>query len=105
VSQVETIRIADASLERGKYSWVWVVPKCPYCGKRHEHYGGALDGDPYKYIGQTITAQCDKTARRQLSPGDPAIPLHYALEPAIMLADEVGRAAEGACHELLSNER
>lgn len=80
MSQVETIRIADAVLERGRYSWVWVVPTCPYCGRRHEHYGGPLNVDPYMYLGQTLTARCDKTDRRQLSPGNPAIALQYVLE-------------------------
>ncbi len=80
MSQVETILIADAMLERGKYSWIWVVPECPYCRKRHEHYGGALNDDPYKYLGQTMIAQCDKTDRRRLSPGDPTISLQYVLE-------------------------
>ncbi len=99
MSQVERIRIADAVLERGRYSWVWVVPICPYCGKQHEHYGGALDGDPDRYLSQPLASQCDKTDRRQLSPGDPAVALQYVLEPSVMLADETGSTAEDACHE------
>lgn len=34
------IRVVQVLLERGRYSWMWVVPKCPYCGKPHDHYGG-----------------------------------------------------------------
>ncbi len=99
VSQVEMIRIAEAVLEHGKYSWVWVIPECPYCGKPHEHYGGALDGDPYNYLGQTMTAQCDKTDRRRLSPGDPAISLRYVLESAGSPSAERGSTVEDTWHK------
>lgn len=88
VTQAERIGIADAVLEHGRYSWVWVVPTCPYCGKRHEHYGGALDSDPYRYLGQPIASQCSKTDRRQLSPGDPTVRLQYLLESTATLVDE-----------------
>ncbi len=99
MSQVERIRIAEVVLERGRYSWVWVVPTCPYCGKRHEHYGGARNGDPYRYLGHPLASQCDKTARRQLSPADPTVALQYVLEPTVTLADATARTVEGACHE------
>jgi hypothetical protein len=47
-----------AVLDRGKYSWIWVVPSCPYCGKAHAHYGGPLDHDPYYYLAYPMTATC-----------------------------------------------
>jgi hypothetical protein len=82
VNHVEIIQIADAILERGKYSWVWVVLACPYCGKRHTHYGGPLETDPLRYLGQRMTARCDQTDRRQISSGMPPVKLAYILQSA-----------------------
>jgi hypothetical protein len=79
---METIRIAAAVLDRGKYSWVWVVMACPYCGKPHAHYGGPLESDPSRYLGQLMTAQCDQADRRRISPGAPAVKLKYVLQSA-----------------------
>lgn len=29
----------------------WLVLQCPYCGRRHWHGGGLVDGDPRKQLG------------------------------------------------------
>ena len=42
---------APAILQRGRECWLWIVPSCPFCGKRHTHGGGPLDGDPREYLG------------------------------------------------------
>lgn len=49
---------ALAHLERGTYSWSWVVDQCPFCGDRHDHTAGPLDGDPSIYLGHEVMAPC-----------------------------------------------
>ncbi len=44
--------IAPARLVKGKNGFIWVLDKCPYCHKRHEHAGGALHEEPRKYLGR-----------------------------------------------------
>jgi hypothetical protein len=73
------VRKAQAHLEWGRYSWIWVVPTCPYCGKPHDHYGGPLDSTPYLYIGQMFPARCDRADRRALLINDPEAALWYVL--------------------------
>jgi len=48
---------APAVLQRGRACWSWVVPRCPLCGKRHSHGGGALDRDPRRLLGHRV-AHC-----------------------------------------------
>jgi len=76
-----TIMFAACMLERGRFSWVWVVPACPYCNKPHDHYAGPLDGDPYMYIGRMFTTRCDATDRQRLLSEYPSLNLWYVLEP------------------------
>jgi hypothetical protein len=76
-----TTRFAACILDRGRFSWVWVVPTCPYCNKSHDHYGGPLDSDPYIYVGRLFAARCDSTDRRRLAPEYPSLDLWYILEP------------------------
>ena len=33
--------LAPAVLVRHRWGWQWVIPKCPYCGKKHTHGGEA----------------------------------------------------------------
>ena len=49
-SSVPPVSHTLARLEAARYSWVWVVLQCPYCGGMHDHYGGAFDGDPAWYL-------------------------------------------------------
>jgi hypothetical protein len=51
MSVSDRVCTAEAVLEKATYSWVWIVTRCPYCGKRHEHYGGPLEDDPHKSSG------------------------------------------------------
>ncbi len=51
MTHVELIQIAVVPLDRGKYSWIWVVLRCPYCGKPHKHYGGPLETNPGGVLG------------------------------------------------------
>jgi hypothetical protein len=73
------LRKAQAYLERGRYSWIWVVPTCPYCGKPHDHDGGPLNGNPSLYLGETFPARCDRANRRALLISDPGVALWYVL--------------------------
>jgi hypothetical protein len=73
------VRITQAHMERGRYSWIWVVLRCPYCGKPHDHYAGPLDGDPYLYLGQMLPAHCDRADRRRLLIHHPDRALWYVL--------------------------
>ncbi len=73
--------VARAVLEQGRYSWIWVVPACPYCGKQHDHYGGLLDGDPYRHAGCVVPARCDNVDRKRFVPAASIGDLRYVLEP------------------------
>ncbi len=42
---------ALARLERGRGAWSWVIDICPYCGKKHTHGGGPIEGDPRELLG------------------------------------------------------
>jgi hypothetical protein len=75
---------AMATLEPGRYSWLWVVQRCPYCGRRHEHYAGPLDQDPDVYLGQTVLAKCSMVDQREYVPERPAVQGEYVLEIASM---------------------
>ncbi len=70
----------QAMLVRGKYSWVWVVRACPYCGKMHEHYGGPLDGDARDYLGSAVLAQCSKVDRQYVIRNHSNAELSYVLD-------------------------
>jgi len=37
---------ALARLKRTSEGYLWIVARCPLCGQRHTHGGGALTGDP-----------------------------------------------------------
>ncbi len=63
---------AYATLETSRYSWMWVVPSCPYCGHTHEHYGGAFSDNPYQYTGHLVAAHCDRRADQPATAADVA---------------------------------
>jgi len=48
---------ARAVLVRGRGCWLWIVPRCPLCGKQHQHGGGQLTGDPRGLLGHRV-AHC-----------------------------------------------
>jgi hypothetical protein len=72
---------ADVVLERGTYSWIWVVAQCPYCGQAHEHYAGPLDAAPQLYPDVEQLASCSKRRRQAMQQG-PDERLTYTLERA-----------------------
>src|SRR3712207_7951053 len=72
-------RLAYASLEKGKHSWIWVVRSCPYCGKCHAHYGGPLDGDPHRYLNWPTYAYCNKADRQRWKQRNPTMTFSYML--------------------------
>lgn len=53
----DDLRTATVRLVRGRDCWLWVIDRCPFCGKRHEHGGGELSGDPRRVLG-TRTPHC-----------------------------------------------
>ena len=79
-----TLCHAEAHLEQGRYSWIWVVPQCPYCGHAHEHYAGPLDKDPTKYLGYIEHAHCPKAAQRTNASTHPAVQEAYVLEEEVL---------------------
>jgi len=81
---IPPLQHAAAYLEQGRYSWVWVVPQCPYCGHAHEHYAGPLDNDPTKYLRYIEHAHCPKAARRTNAPAHPAVQEAYVLEEEVL---------------------
>jgi hypothetical protein len=53
---------APVRLVKGKHGYLWIVDRCPYCSKRHEHSGGALHEEPRRYLGHR-DAHCVKPPR------------------------------------------
>jgi hypothetical protein len=49
IEELETV-YAYAEPRRARDCWLWVVPRCPFCKKKHTHGGGPLDGDPRTYL-------------------------------------------------------
>ena len=37
------------------YGWAWVIPVCPYCGRKHLHGGGPFDGNPRDFLGARMS--------------------------------------------------
>jgi hypothetical protein len=77
-----SIPLVHAVLNRGKHSWIWVVPRCPYCGDPHAHYGGPFDTDPATYLASPMTAVCQRRARYPSGPPAPAGTFQYVLQVA-----------------------
>ncbi len=74
----------EAVLERSRFSWIWIVPACLYCGQEHHHYGGPLDGDPYQYTGHSVPARCTRTEEALHQQALPLATRAYRLVPAPM---------------------
>ncbi len=55
---------APAVLMRGRRGWLWRVPACPCCGRRHQHGGDDFTGDPRRHLGPRA-AHC--TLRQRLA--------------------------------------
>lgn len=49
--------IAPAILERTSTRFLWIIPVCPQCGRRHIHGGGPLGGNPRDLLGSR-SAHC-----------------------------------------------
>ncbi len=57
---------APAILKPSRGCYLWLVPRCPLCGKQHQHGGGQLTGDPRALLGHRV-AHCGGSQR----PGAP----------------------------------
>jgi len=42
---------APAILKPSRGCYLWIVLRCPLCGKQHQHGGGQLTGDPRRLLG------------------------------------------------------
>jgi hypothetical protein len=58
---------APARLVRGRGCWLWIVPRCPLCGRKHQHGGGHLDADPRALLGHRVR-HCATKYRRAGQP-------------------------------------
>ncbi len=59
---------APPRLVRGRGCWLWVVRRCPLCGKRHQHGGGHCDADPRALLGHRV-GHCEMRYWRGDGPG------------------------------------
>jgi 5-methylcytosine-specific restriction endonuclease McrA len=50
-TEINGYPVARVRLKRGEVCWYWVIDRCPFCGTRHTHGGGPLDGDPRRLLG------------------------------------------------------
>ncbi len=53
---------APAILKPSRGCYRWLVPRCPLCGKQHQHGGGQLTGDPRTLLGHRA-AHCGGSQR------------------------------------------
>src|SRR3712207_6736304 len=90
MQRIQPSQRVEAQLERGRYSWIWVVPECPYCGQAHDHYAGPLDRDPAKYLGHSVRAPCPKMAWCTSAPAQPAVRQGYVLNAERVCEQVVG---------------
>lgn len=51
-----------AILKPSRGGYLWLVPRCPLCGKKHQHGGGRLTGDPRRLLGHRV-AHCGGSQR------------------------------------------
>lgn len=42
----------DLVIPAGRQTRFWVVPRCPWCGRRHTHGAGAHGGNPFDRLGE-----------------------------------------------------
>ncbi|BBO76919.1 hypothetical protein DSCW_43360 [Desulfosarcina widdelii] len=49
--------IARCHLKESETVRQWIVPRCPWCGKRHVHGAGRIEDNPLDYLGHR-TAHC-----------------------------------------------
>ena len=59
---------ALATLVRSRGCYLWIVPRCPLCSRKHQHGGGDLAGDPRTLLGHRV-AHCAAKYRRAGQPG------------------------------------
>jgi hypothetical protein len=90
--------LAPAVLVRERWGWRWVIPKCPHCGRKHTHGGGAPGEDPRAYLGGRV-AHCGTGEWREYTLVEQAAPpwrLTWAelatLEPALAQLEREIRA-------------
>jgi hypothetical protein len=55
--------IALVRLEQRKEAYAWVVVRCPFCMKRHNHGAGYHGGDPRRLLGSRLS-HCQDEAKR-----------------------------------------
>jgi hypothetical protein len=61
---------AIVTLGKCRECYLWIIVKCPYCGKKHTHGGGPLDGDPREYLGDRVPHCADYRDGRARDPVD-----------------------------------
>jgi len=45
---------APAILKRSRGVYLWIVPRCALCGRKHQDGGGPLTGDPRALLGHRV---------------------------------------------------
>jgi hypothetical protein len=57
VAVTAEVPVALVQLVAGREGWGWRVPRCPYCGAKHMHGGGAPEDNPRQMLTHR-RAQC-----------------------------------------------
>jgi hypothetical protein len=52
-----------ATVKRSQGGWLLIIPRCPFCAKRHTHGGGSLDENPRRYLSSRVP-HCSHPAKR-----------------------------------------
>ena len=64
---------AYALVERSRQCWLLVIPRCPFCGRGHQHGGGPLDEDPRRYLSGRVPHCANSFDDAYVLTGDPAL--------------------------------
>ncbi len=51
MEKVRNTKIARCYLKEAKTVRLWIVPRCPWCGKRHTHGAGCTQDNPLDFLG------------------------------------------------------
>jgi hypothetical protein len=56
--------LVEVPAPRGRVEYDWMIPKCPYCGKKHWHGAGDDINEVHRFLGDRV-AHCTGAGLKQ----------------------------------------